>query len=92
MSEDVGFVFLILFWSMLAMAAFQRLWTIRRLRNKVRKLEIENARMAAMPAPVVPQDLGEFRKINQRLQVLERIAVEKENSLTREIEELRAAQ
>jgi hypothetical protein len=92
MSEDVGFVFLILFWSVLAVAAFQRLWTIRRLRNKVRKLEIENARMAAVPAPAVPQDLGEFRRINQRLQVLERIAVEKENSLTREIEELRAAQ
>jgi hypothetical protein len=48
--------------------------------------------MAAMPAPAVPQDLGEFRRINQRLQVLERIAVEKENSLTREIEELRTAE
>jgi hypothetical protein len=92
MSEDVAIVFMILFWATLALAAFQRLWTIRRLRNKVRKLEIENARIAAMPASAVPQDLGEFRKINHRLQVLERIAVEKENSLTREIEELRAAQ
>jgi hypothetical protein len=33
MSEDVAIVFMILFWATLALAAFQRLWTIRRLRN-----------------------------------------------------------
>jgi hypothetical protein len=32
-----------------------------------------------------------MRRIQQRLQVLERITVEKENALSREIEDLRAA-
>jgi hypothetical protein len=93
MDEDVGIVFMLLFWATLAIAAFQRLWTIRRLRKSVRRLELEQARLtAASPPPAVPQDLNEFRRINDRLNVLERIAVEKENSLAREIEDLRVAE
>ena len=93
MSEDAGFVLLILFWALLALATFQRFWTIRRLRNKVEKLTHEAiARSAAAPVAAAPAaDPDELRRIQQRLQVLERIAVEKENSLTREIEDLRAA-
>ena len=46
--------------------------------------------------PAAPQDVAETRRLRdevtqlkQRIQVLERIAVEKENSLDREIEQLR---
>jgi hypothetical protein len=92
MSEDAGFVFLILFWAMLAYAAFLRMFVVRPLRKKVRRLELDNARATAAPAPAVPQDLNEFRRINERLKVLERIAVEKENTLLREIDDLRAAE
>lgn len=92
MDEGPAIVLLSAFWLVLAYAAFLRVFVVRPLRNKVRKLELENARMTAAPAPAAAPDLGEFRRINDRLQVLERIAVEKENSLTREIEDLRAAQ
>ena len=93
MDEDAGFVFLILFCATLALAAFQRFWSIRRLRKQVKRLELDHARANAAPAPIAPASVepGELRRIQERLQVLERIAVEKENTLSREIEELRAA-
>ena len=95
MDEDTGIVFMLLFWASFAIIVFQRLWTIRRLRNKVEKLTHDAiargaVQQSAAPA-TAPVEQDEFRRINQRLQVLERIAVEKENSLTREIEDLRAA-
>jgi hypothetical protein len=92
MDEDTGFIFLILFWATLAVAAFQRFWTIRRLRNRVDELANEAIAKPA-PAPSAPTAIeeDEVRRINRRLQVLERIAVEKENSLSREIDDLRAA-
>ena len=92
MDEGEAVALLIAFWAVLAYAVYLRLFVVRPLRKKVRRLELESARLAAAPAPAVPQDLNDFRKINERLQVLERIAVEKENTLTREIEQLRASE
>ena len=96
MDEDAGIVFMILFWATLAVAVFQRFWTIRRLRRKLDK--IADAAIAARPvvaaippSPAVQMESDELRRIQQRLQVLERIAVEKEHTLSREIEDLRAA-
>ena len=93
MDEDTGFVFLILFCATLALAAFQRFWSIRRLKKQVKRLELDNARASLAPAPVPPPHIeqGELRRIQERLQVLERIAVEKEDTLSRQIEELRVA-
>jgi Tfp pilus assembly protein FimT len=91
--ETAVALLLVAFWSLLAVVFFQRFWTIRRLRNKVEKLTHEAiARSAAVqPAVAAAPDSEEMRRIQQRLQVLERITVEKENSLSREIEDLRAA-
>ena len=95
MDEDAGIVFMLLFWATLAIATFQRFWTIRRLRNKMEKLtndsiarSVTTTPIAAAPAPV---EHSELRRIQERLQVLERIAVEKEDTLSRQIEELRVA-
>jgi hypothetical protein len=91
--ETAVFLLLVAFWSLLGVVVFQRVWTIRRLRNKVEKLTHEaiarNA--AAQKAITAPPEADEIRRISQRLQVLERITVEKENSLSREIDDLRAA-
>ena len=92
MNDDIGFVFMILFWATIAFAVYQRVWTIRRLRRKVDRQSEEAlaaARAASAMAPAAPPE--DFRRMEQRLQVLERIAVEKENVLAREIEDLRVA-
>ena len=91
MGEGEAIALLMAFWAVLAYAAFQRIFVVRPLRKQVRKLELENARMTAAPVQAVASEHGEFQRINQRLQVLERLAVEKEDSLSREIEDLRAA-
>jgi hypothetical protein len=92
MNEDAGIVFMILFWATLAIAAYQRLWTIRRLRKKVDRHVEEALAAARMPAPVAaPAPAEDFRRVEERLQVLERITVDKENSLSRQIDDLRAA-
>ena len=91
MGEGEAIALLMAFWAVLAYAAFQRIFVVRPLRKQVRKLELENARMTAVPVQAAAPELGEFQRINQRLQVLERLAVEKENTLSREIEDLRAA-
>ena len=89
---DSEFVFMTLFWATLAYAVFLRAFVVRPLRRKVRRLELDNARAsAAPPAAPIPADPSELHRIQQRLQVLERIAVEKEDTLSREIEDLRAA-
>ena len=89
--ETAVFLLLMGFWSLLAIVMFQRFWTIRRLRNKVEKLTHDAIRSAAAQvAPKQPPESEDLIRISKRLQVLERIAVEKENSLTREIEDLRA--
>jgi len=95
MSEDALNILLIIFWLSIAYNAYQRFFVVRRLRNRLDK--IADAAIAAQPV-VAKQALAaaqpeaeDMRRIQQRLQVLERIAVEKETSLTREIEDLRAA-
>ncbi len=91
MGEGEAIALLMAFWAVLAYAAFQRIFVVRPLRKQVRKLELENARMAAATVQSAAPEQGEFHRINERLQVLERIAVEKENSLAKEIDGLRAA-
>jgi hypothetical protein len=91
MGEGEAIALLMAFWAVLAYAAFQRIFVVRPLRKQVRKLELENARITAAPVQAVAPEHGEFQRINRRLQVLERLAVEKENTLSREIEDLRAA-
>ena len=91
MGEGEAIALLMAFWAVLAYAAFQRIFVVRPLRKQVRKLELENARMTAVPVQAAAPEPGEFQRINHRLQVLERLAVEKENTLSREIEDLRAA-
>ena len=82
------------FFAVVAYAGYVRLVTVRRLRKKLDTL-VDQA-FARGPAAAGPAFAGtapetdEIRKIQQRLQVLERIAVDKEASLAREIEELRA--
>ena len=93
MDEDFAFMLIMAFWALLAYAVYQRFWVIRRLRRQLARgtdaaLDPAAARQPAGPLQVEP---GELRRIQQRLQVLERIAVEKENALAREIEELRDA-
>jgi hypothetical protein len=96
MDEDAGIVFMILFWVTLAVAVIQRFWTIRRLRKKLDRIAdaaiaARSPTLAPVPAPSAQVEAGELRRIQERLQVLERIAVEKEDTLSRQIEELRVA-
>ena len=94
MDEEAAVMLILAFWAVIAFAIYQRFWVIRRLRAKLEAYT--DAAIAAQPrslspaveAPIEPDTL---RRIQQRLQVLERIAVEKENALAREIEDLRAA-
>ena len=96
MDEEAAVMLILAFWAVLAFAFYQRFWVIRRLRNRLDRIadaalasvQPTAARQEAMPVPVEPDEL---RRIQQRLQVLERIAVEKEDALSREIEHLRAA-
>lgn len=92
MDEGEAVALLMAFWAVLAYAVYLRVFVVRPLRKTVRRVELENARLTASSTPAAPQELDDFRKIQQRLNVLERIAVEKENTLSRQIEDLRAAQ
>jgi hypothetical protein len=95
MSEDAIVILLMIFWCLVAYTAYLRFFVVRGLRKRLDK--IADAAIAGRPLlakPVSPSaqiEADDFRRIQQRLQVLERIAVEKENALTREIEDLRAA-
>ncbi len=91
-------VFIMMFcglWALGLYALYQRFFVNRRLRAKIAKYAdavlaaASVATLADEPHATPPP--GEFKRIQQRLEVLERIAVEKEDSLTREIEELRIA-
>ena len=92
MSEDATIILIMLFWATVAYAVYLRLFVVRPLRKKIEKIAEGRANPVPLPiaAPRLQED-GEFRKIQERLQVLERLAVEKENTLSRQIEELRAA-
>ena len=92
MNEDTGYVFMILFWASVALVVYQRFFVIRGLRWKLDnhiQAALARSQPAPVPAPVASPD--ELRKVEERLKVLERIAVEKESTLTREIEDLRSA-
>lgn len=95
MNEEAAILLVIALWVVVAYAFYSRFWVVRRLRNKLDA--ITDAALAAQPALTrqvaapLPAETEELRRIQQRLQVLERITVEKENALAREIEELRAA-
>jgi len=64
-------------------------WVVRRMK---RERIAEEARAAIIPAQQIvhaPTADPEIARLKERLHVLERIAVDKENSLAREIEGLR---
>ena len=95
MDEEAAVMLIMAFWAVLAYAMYQRFWVVRRLRRKLD--QIADAAIASVqPAAARPTAItaeaesSELKRIQQRLQVLERIAVEKEATLAREIEDLRA--
>ena len=92
MDEEAAVMLILAFWAVLAYAIYQRFWVVRRLRNKLDKIA-DAAIASVQPGTVKPVQVesDDLRRVQQRLQVLERIAVEKENALAREIEDLRAA-
>ena len=61
---------------------------IRGLRKKIEGFAGSSAAMDA-PSPTKSVDPSEVERLRNRVNVLERIATDRENSLTREIEELR---
>ena len=93
MPEELAFALLALVWAMAAYIAYLNFWVIRRLRKKLDRITDAalsgQSPIATRPA-AVPIEQGELSRIQDRLRVLERIAVEKEDTLSREIEELRA--
>jgi hypothetical protein len=95
MSDDAIAILIMLFWALAAYAVYLRLFVVRRLRKRLDK--VADAVIATQPVAAkqalaaVQPEVEDLRRIQQRLQVLERIAVEKENTLSREIEDLRAA-
>ena len=92
MDEDFAIMLMMAFWAVLAFAIYQRFWVIRRLRRKLAGTELQGLQAAtALPTAPAPAKDSELRQIKERLKVLERIAVDKENALAREIEDLRAA-
>ena len=91
-------VFIMMFcglWALGLYALYQRFFVNRRLRKRLDRYA--EALLAAPPppaasvAPIAAHETSEFKRLQQRLEVLERIAVEKEDSLTRQFEELRVA-
>lgn len=95
MHPEVVITLVLAFGTVAAYAGYVRLVTVRRLRKTLDRLvdqAVARRPAAAGPALTEPaHEADEIRKIHQRLQVLERIAVDKEASLAREIEELRVA-
>ena len=76
-----GEVFLLV---VIAVMAFHIITLHRRLAR------IEKAGLLAVPTPApAPANAEEFSQLKQRINVLERIATEKESSVAREIDELR---
>lgn len=92
MSEDATVILIMLFWATVAYTIYLRLFVVRRLQKKLDKIvDAAIARPAGTErsAPT-PDEERELRRLKERLHVLERIAVEKDDSLSRQIEELRA--
>jgi hypothetical protein len=94
MNDEAAFIIIMLLWAAGAYILYLNLFVIRRLRKKIDNY-VESALQSAiaqhaLASPRQPKGQGELRKINERLRVLERIAVEREDTLGREIEQLAA--
>ncbi len=94
MEESVVVMMFCSLWALGLYAFYQRFFVNRRLRKQIARyaeavLATASAPASASQQPATQSD--DFKRMQQRLEVLERIAVEKEDSLTREIEELRIA-
>ena len=91
MNEAVVVMMICGLWALGAYALYQRFFIVRRLRKRLENYAdafIASSSTAHSPAPT---ETGEYKRLQQRLVVLERIAVEKEDSLSRQFEELRVA-
>ena len=91
MNEAVVVMMICGLWALGAYALYQRFFIVRRLRKRLENYAdafIASSSTAHSPAPT---ETGEYKRLQQRLEVLERIAVEKEDSLSRQFEELRVA-
>ncbi len=94
MIEEIVFIMMFCgLWGLGIYAFYQRFFVNRRLRKQIAKyadavLTTASA-VATKSQMLATPEASDFKRIQQRLEVLERIAVEKEDSLTREIEELR---
>ena len=91
---DDDYMFLVIAILGLAIMAVWQFLAMRRLRKKVRQLETSMAGSATKSAqleqsPVTPAHEKQMEELRNRVQVLERIATDRETSLAREIEELR---
>ena len=92
MDEAAVILMVIGLWLFGGYALYQRLFVVRKLRRQIEALtQTALAGPAtASPAVIDSEQKSEFERIQRRLEVLERIAVDKETSLSREIEGLRA--
>ena len=87
MNEAVVVMMICGLWALGAYALYQRFFIVRRLRKR-----LENYADAGSTAPLpAPTETADYKRLQQRLEVLERIAVEKEDSPSRQFEELRVA-
>ncbi len=97
--EEAVFIMMLCgLWGLGIYALYQRFFVNRRLRKQIERYAEAILATASAPAPASASasqqpatETNDFKRIQQRVEVLERIAVGKEDSLTREIEELRIA-
>lgn len=93
MDETVVVLMITALWFMAAYIAYQKLFVVRKLRKQIDGLTqsaLDAARSVPHSAPDADSGI-DVKRLQQRLEVLERIAVEKEDSLSRQIDELRLA-
>ena len=91
MDEAVVVMMIAGLWLMAGYIAYLKLWVVRRQRRRIESLT-DDAIAVARSAPKIvanAEDGEDMKRIQRRLEVLERIAVDKEHSLSREIDELR---
>ena len=92
MSDDAVSIMIMVMMAMTAYIAYVRLFVVRRLRKRLDQVTdgLLSERALERPLRASPDENGELQRMQERLRVLERIAVEKEDTLSREIDELRA--
>ena len=89
MSDDDYMMLVFLILALVAWVARLH-WTVRKMkRNLGNPAAVATAPRKAIAEPIAPADPDEMASLRQRIAVLERITVEKENSLAQEIESLR---